>query len=80
MLYFIYYITGFKTIRLLSNTTSQTGLSNTFTTNDVLITSIKNAKQTGDVLQMLRLHNTVMSVPQHLQALNSLFILQKNKR
>lgn len=67
-------------MRHLSNTISQPGLSNIVTTNDILITSIKNAKQTSDVLQMLRLHNTAMSVPQHLQALNSLFLLQKSNR
>lgn len=67
-------------MRYLSNTSSELGLSNIVTTNDVLITSIKNAKQTSDVLQMLRLHNTAMSAPQHLQALNSLFLLQKSKK
>lgn len=67
-------------MRYLSNTINQLGLSNIVTTNDVLINSIKNAKQTSDVLQMLRLHNTAMSAPQHLQALNSLFLLQKSKR
>lgn len=66
-------------MRYLSNTTSQLGLSNIIPSNDVLITSIKNAKQTSDVLQILRLHNTAMSAPQHLQALNSLFLLQKSK-
>lgn len=67
-------------MRHASNTISQSGLSNIDTTNDVLITSIKNAKQTSDVIQMLRLHNTAMSAPQHLQALNSLFLLQKSNR
>lgn len=46
----------------------------------MLLTSIKNAKDTGDVLEMLRLHNQVMNLPQHFQALNSLFLLQKSKR
>jgi len=54
-------------MRHLSNTISQPGLSNIVATNDILITSIKNAKETSDVLQMLRLHTTAMSVPQHLQ-------------
>lgn len=67
-------------MRHLSNIISQSGLSNIDITNDVLITSIKNAKQTSDVIQMLRLHNTAMSAQQHLQALNSLFLLQKNNR
>lgn len=70
-------------MRYLSNTINQLGLSNIVPSNDVLITSIKNAKQTSDVLQMLRLYNTAMSVPQHLikqQALNSLFLLPKSRR
>ncbi|XP_022174077.1 uncharacterized protein LOC111036376 [Myzus persicae] len=77
---FVHFSSSYKTMRYLSNTSSELGLSNIVTTNDVLITSIKNAKQTSDVLQMLRLHNTAMSAPQHLQALNSLFLLQKSKK
>lgn len=66
-------------MRYVSNS-SQTGISNIVDTNDMLLTSIKNAKDTGDVLEMLRLHNLVMNLPQHFQALNSLFLLQKSKR
>lgn len=75
----MYYFTGFKAIRCVSNT-SKIGLSDSNDTNDSLLTSIKYANRTTDVLEMLRLHNPVMSPPQHVQALNSLFILQKNKR
>ncbi|CAH1732231.1 unnamed protein product [Aphis gossypii] len=77
---FLNFSPSFIQIRKLSNTINQSGVSDIVTTNDVLITSIKNAKQTSDVLQMLRLHSTAMSAPQHLQALNSLFLLQKSKR
>ncbi|XP_025191061.1 uncharacterized protein LOC112591452 [Melanaphis sacchari] len=77
---FLNFSSNFIKIRHLSNTFSQLGLSDTVTTNDILITSIKNAKQTSDVLQMLRLHSTAMNAQQHLQALNSLFLLQKSKR
>lgn len=72
-------ITGYKIKREISYT-SQTDLSNLVDTNDVLITSIKTAKQTSEVLEMLRLHNSVMNSPQHLQALNSIFILQKSQK
>lgn len=75
----MYYFTGFQTIRCVSNT-SKTSLSNFTDANDSLLTSIKSANRTSDVLEMLRLHNPVMSPPQHIQALNSLFLLQKNKR
>lgn len=77
--YNFYQFTGLKTIRHASNT-GQSGYSNTLSTNDVLLTSIFNAKKTSDVLEMLRLHNSVMTTPQHLQALHSLFTLHKTKR
>lgn len=70
---------GAKTTRYVSNT-SQIGLSNIVDTNDTLMTSIKLAKQTDNVLEMLRIHNSVMTSQQHLQALNALFLLQKNNR
>lgn len=73
------YIVVLKTTRYISNT-NQTGVSNITDTNDTLITNIKLAKQTINVLEMLRIHNPVMTSQQHLQALNSLFILQKNNK
>jgi len=49
-------------------------------TNDILLTSIKNAKQTSDVLQIIRLHKSVMTIEHNLQVLNTLFLLQKSKK
>lgn len=77
--WFSYFIIGFNSVRYVSNS-SQTGIANIVDTNDMLLTSIKNAKDTGDVLEMLRLHNQVMNLQQYFQALNSLFLLQKSKR
>jgi hypothetical protein len=77
--YNFYHITDLKTIRHASSI-GQSGYSNILATNDVLLTSIMNANKTSDILEMLRLHNSVMTTPQHLQALLSLFTLHKNKR
>lgn len=59
--------------------TNQSGLTNLVDNSDILLTSIKTAKETRDVLEMLRLHNSVISAPHALQALSSIFLLQKNK-
>lgn len=75
--FFFFLIIGLTTIRNFSNT-NQTGFSNLSNTNDILLTSIKTAKETKDILEMLRLHNSAMTIQQHLQALNSLFLLQKS--
>lgn len=77
--FFFLLIIGETTIRNFSNT-NQTGFSNLSNTNDVLLTSVKTAKDSKDILEMLRLHNSAMTTQQHLQALNSLFLLQKSKR
>jgi len=71
--------TELKTIRHVSNT-SQTDLSNYTKSDDILLTSIRAAKKTSDILEMLRLHNPVMTSSQHIQALNTLFMLQKSKK
>lgn len=70
---------GLKTIRHISND-SKNGLYNLIDTNDILLTSIKNVKQTTDLLQIIRLHNSVMTVQHNLEVLNTLFLLQKSKR
>ncbi|XP_050527308.1 uncharacterized protein LOC126897620 [Daktulosphaira vitifoliae] len=63
-------------VRLRSSDT-QTDLKVTSANSDVLLTCIKTANNTSDVLEMLRLHITVMTLPQHLKALNTIFHLQK---
>lgn len=70
---------GIKTLRHASST-SQIGFTNLVDTNDILLTSIKKARETSDVLEMLRLHNSVMTEPQYLQALTSIFVLQKSSK
>lgn len=74
-----YCITGYKIKRKISYT-SQTDVSNFVDTHVILTTSIRTAKQTCEVLEVLRLHNSVMNSPQHLQALNTIFILQKSHK
>ncbi|XP_050439340.1 uncharacterized protein LOC126844902 isoform X2 [Adelges cooleyi] len=74
-----YLPSSFLTVtRYLSNDT-QTDLKNVTINSDVLLLSIKKASSTNDVLEMLRIHNNVMTPLQHMEALNTIFILQKKQ-
>lgn len=75
----VYAISVFKTVKHVSST-YPIRVSNIVNSNDSILRSIKTAKQISDVLKMIRLHNSVMNMQHHLQALNSLFILQKKHR
>lgn len=78
--YLIYNFSDHKIIRRASSFTNRSSLSKTIKNDDTLIEKIKFANKSSDVLEILRLNNQLMTIPQYLQALNSLFILQKNKK
>jgi len=75
---FNFYIIDYET-RHISNT-NKTGLSNLVDSNDILLTNIKNVKQTSDLLHIVRLHFPRLTIEHNLQVLNMLFLLQKSKR
>ncbi|GJQ66491.1 hypothetical protein Trydic_g4484 [Trypoxylus dichotomus] len=70
---------GYRNTRKISNISKDVKPNPAITqTTDLLINNLKNAKSVPAVLELVKTHNNIMSASHTLQALRTIFTLQKH--